>query len=122
MCGIVAVFGKVNKDLKTIFKELFIVDQVRGTDSCGVAAMHGHGVSVTKDIYDPNWLMSTKKFQKMEDRNDLVGFIAHNRYRTKGDIKAENAHPFTFGSITGVHNGTLNYVGDMVDHKDFEVD
>lgn len=122
MCGIVAVFGNVNNDLKTIFEELFIIDQVRGRDSCGIAAMHNHGVSIVKDIYDPDWLLNTKKYEKMKDRNDLLGFIGHNRFATKGEIKEENAHPFSYGSITGVHNGTIPWTENFPDHTKFSVD
>lgn len=37
-------------------------------------------------------------------------FIGHVRHATVGTIKAENAHPFRYGDIVMVHNGTLeNY-------------
>ena len=42
---------------------------------------------------------------------DLV--IGHNRASTIGSAKDSNCHPFQFGDITLVHNGTLNYYSEL---------
>lgn len=52
-------------------------------------------------------------FNHVDFESTIVGsadaiWIGHNRAATIGDKSRINAHPFKCGSITGVHNGTLD--------------
>lgn len=48
--------------------------------------------------------------------------VGHSRHATKGAINSRNAHPFSHGNITLVHNGTLVDQDLLPDSKAFEVD
>lgn len=48
--------------------------------------------------------------------------VGHSRHATRGAVNARNAHPFTHGDITLVHNGTLLDQDLLPDSKRFEVD
>jgi len=39
--------------------------------------------------------------------------FGHTRYATQGAISADNAHPFTFGAVTGCHNGVIYNAGTL---------
>ncbi len=122
MCGIVGVFGEIDKKLKNCFEDMHQMDVLRGDDSSGVAFIWPHGVSVVKDTSYPMWLKFEKKYQKNMDRNNLFGLIGHNRAATKGRINAMNAHPFTVNHITMVMNGTNHMQHCLEDHDKFEND
>ena len=48
--------------------------------------------------------------------------IGHNRYATQGASSKQNAHPFEFETVIGVHNGTLNNKWALKSGNDFSVD
>lgn len=115
MCGLVAVistkkWGMSNDDIK-IFEQLLYADALRGFHSVGVMAVNKLGsISVAKSASTVTSFLSTKQWtsiskEMFKQGNILVG---HNRHATKGQITDENAHPFTAGDITLVHNGTLH--------------
>jgi hypothetical protein len=49
-------------------------------------------------------------------------YVGHNRYATQGAVNEQNAHPFKYGDITLVHNGTLLDQSTLPDFHKFEVD
>src|SRR3546814_15559864 len=98
------------------------VDVIRGMDSTGVAAVRKKHIAVVKDTLLPQYLMSTKQYDKHIDNLDNFCLIGHNRFATKGKVDATNAHPFKHGHITLAHNGTLRSMWDLPDHANFQTD
>jgi hypothetical protein len=110
MCGIIGVAGYLNLRDENTIRRLLVLDTLRGQDSTGLAAVRNNGkdVVVAKVASHPFNLFDTKSFSDALNNNNSKAFIGHNRSATSGKKDAEvNAHPFQFGHITGVHNGTL---------------
>ena len=94
MCGIVAVFGDISIKVEQAFKQMLIMDSVRGLDSTGVAVIDRNGdVSVIKEVGNPFYLLDSDLFDKAM-RGSHKGLIGHNRAATTGKILRKNAHPF----------------------------
>lgn len=113
MCGIVGVFGNITVPLENVFKQLLVVDQLRGAHSTGMFAVRRHvdEVAIAKAVGTPAELMDTKTFDKAMGGIHRV-LIGHNRYATQGAVNKSNAHPFEFDKVVGVHNGSLTaYTG-----------
>lgn len=127
MCGLVGVAGFISVDADKVFRNLLLLDQIRGFHSTGVGIVPTtmNHMKVVKDIGTPNelWYEEDKVFSKqgivsMQSRV-LMG---HNRAATIGEVTKENAHPFKYGKITGAHNGTLVWYDDLEDATSFDVD
>lgn len=121
MCGIVAVIGQIGFKEEKIFKQLLEVDSLRGRHSTGIIKVEADGkVSTRKKAVDG------LDFVKLEDKFIIQGtnkiLIGHNRHATQGAINDVNAHPFSFGDIHGVHNGTLTGQYLLKNYTDFKVD
>ena len=111
MCGIVSVFSNEKKyDLKVerLIRSLLWIDTIRGFHSTGVIYPSEEGVEHYKKA------MAGWDFIQLDHVDNILQkvplmpyFIGHNRAATKGSVSSKNAHPFQFGDITGVHNGTL---------------
>jgi len=74
--------------------------------------------SIVQDGID---FLGYKKADDMINAGSKV-LAAHNRWATRGKVNAINAHPFTFGDITGMHNGTLKNQSLLPDSHTFTVD
>jgi predicted glutamine amidotransferase len=120
MCGIVAVIGDLGKTQRSVLSQLIYADTFRGADSTGIASLSfQHNVrTYKKAVPGPDFL----DFKRADQLMFGLGAIAHNRWATKGAINTTNAHPFTHGPFTGVHNGTLRRQSLLPDWKDFDVD
>lgn len=120
MCGLISVLTKNQngfsvKDMK-IFQQMLFVDTLRGEDSTGVFGVNRHGsISVVKSAMAAPDFIRTKSYDDWDTDMFREGsiLVGHNRSATKGAIDDSNAHPFSEGNITLVHNGTLNW------HKSF---
>lgn len=122
MCGHVGVAGLVTGKEERLFKQLLIVDSLRGEHSTGIASVDNKGeVSVAKQVGDPFQLFDTLSCELMFRKINRV-LIGHNRYATTGKVNRRNAHPFEFETLVGAHNGTLTNKSDLEDHKFFDVD
>lgn len=141
MCGIVLMGCKYpgSRDVDT-FENLLFADTFRGPHSTGVHSLFqlvDKGPIITetqKKMMDgPEFIAS--EFWPMVSEKRVPGttansvfikrpfcMIGHNRWATKGGINDANAHPFTHGHITLVHNGTLRNQSLLPDHQKFEVD
>lgn len=123
MCGVVGVAGSITAKELSAFKWMLLVDQVRGMDSTGVAVIDSDGEVVTHKLavnaHDYLDMSKTTRVLNTASKRCLIG---HNRAATKGKIVNKNAHPFQYGNITGVHNGTLRNQLLLPDHSLFDVD
>jgi glucosamine 6-phosphate synthetase-like amidotransferase/phosphosugar isomerase protein len=94
-----------------MFKTLLELDTIRGPHSTGVITVNPHTYvsEYSKELGTP-WDFF-KKSHLFDDKGNFYratcALIGHNRLATQGAINKENAHPFDFPNIVGVHNGTL---------------
>lgn len=126
MCGIVGVITKNGigrNDEKFITQGLY-VDALRGMHSTGLAAVHKNGdVTTVKRAMSAYDFMGLKAVDSFFNRwNVHRAYIGHNRHATQGEVNNVNAHPFTIGDITMVHNGSLTNRVHLPDHHRFDVD
>jgi len=123
MCGIVFAAGELKLIHKRAFLQLLTVDQLRGEDSTGIAfiSTEKHRVDIAKELGTPDYLMYSKRANKLIDADNCV-LIGHNRYATVGGVTRDTAHPFEFANVVGVHNGTLQSKWRLERHMDFKVD
>lgn len=106
-----------------MFYQMLFADQLRGNDATGVITCHSNGdfgiMKEASDAYSFNWSFIDSDLDKDLYKNG-VAVIGHNRAKTIGDNKDENAHPFVVDkTFAMVHNGTLNNHKAM---EDTEVD
>ena len=110
MCGIVGYISQ-NENLYKGPKDHFMryalaLDTLRGDDSTGLVTLSKKfTVKTMKSMLPGDAYVHSADYLK----NFKVGWaqIGHNRAATAGKVTIENAHPFTFGDVTLVHNGTL---------------
>lgn len=110
MCGIVGIVGsEIDYKAKSMFKDLLIMDTIRGEDSTGM-------LLVDKDLDVTSYKKAVDgfTFTQMGVVNSMLSrsitpklFLGHNRAATAGKINNDNAHPFQDGNTHLVHNGTL---------------
>lgn len=123
MCGLVGIIGDIGYTEKRVFKDLLMLDYIRGPHSTGVAAIGSSGeFKVAKRVGSPAELFDTKSYDDALNPITLKALLGHNRYATKGKISSANAHPFEFSDVVGCHNGTLSSFTNLDDHLMFEVD
>jgi len=110
MCGLVGIVGNIDGKAEKAFKHMLILDSLRGEDSTGVlsVAKHQDGQEmVAKQVGDPFMLFDHKSYDKTVSHRSSRVLLGHNRYATTGGVNRQNAHPFEFPSVIGMHNGTL---------------
>lgn len=119
MCGLAGIAGDISGPLKSGFDDLLLVTQLRGRDSTGVFAVtDGNEVRHIKVLGTPDQLFDRKSYDDV-----IRGFpkvmAGHCRSKTIGENSVQNAHPYDFDNIIGMHNGTLKayYQMEGYDHK-----
>jgi len=118
MCGIIGYIGKENFSLDKL-KILFIMNESRGKDSCGLY-VKGKGIVKAEGEVTKNLL----PYVDLKISNVAVG---HVRQATIGSKTKENSHPFREDNLIQVHNGKIdNYIALArqfdFDPKDYKVD
>ena len=115
MCGIVGIISKNKGGLYqtdlNMFKNMLVVDSLRGEDSTGVFGIHKNLQAKTiKVAAEPHMLFRTEQWRSFEPKAiaTMRILVGHNRYATRGAVNNDNAHPFNEGKIILVHNGTIS--------------
>ena len=127
MCGIVGVLSgdaKEGKGRGDFFHQALYADALRGWDSTGVFSV---GASREAQIFKrantaADFITMRGYEEIMRKYNTTDYLIGHNRKATKGGVNNNNAHPFSFGNITMVHNGTLTNHRTLPQGNTFIVD
>lgn len=128
MCGLVGMFGNINDNHKEMFRTMLIADTTRGKDGTGVFAASFDGNYAwektvgTPEMFNYGEASNLISENLLVEMDDLCCLMGHNRHQTKGKVNSENAHPFEFESLVGMHNGTLRLLGQLHDGHSFDVD
>jgi Glutamine amidotransferase domain len=124
MCGLVGAAGAMTQKAETAFKQLLILDSLRGVHSTGCAAIGKCStmeVKLAKAVGNPFELLDSRSFEEVMKRVNKV-LMGHNRFATQGKVNRANAHPFEFDDIVGAHNGTLINKHNLLHSAMFDVD
>lgn len=134
MCGLVAMHtieknGFIYCD-KDEFKQMLVLNSVRGVHSTGIAGFNMREdepkVSLVKSVNSPYYLFNFEQTDEFFTRMiaKFTTVIGHGRFATKGEINANNAHPFEEGHITLAHNGVISNFTSLKEkhHKNIDVD
>lgn len=118
--------GIIQTDL-SIIRDLGFISEMGGTDGAGIYQIKSHKYSTHAADYElmykswSTWSQvvahetDTPKYRDLLNNTFVDVVIGHVRASTKGVISDDNAHPFVFPNLVGVHNGTLKdqrYLGD----------
>lgn len=125
MCGLVGMAGDISFKEEKVFKDLLMLDVIRGKHSTGFASLHKLGnefkTAVFKDKLNAVDFMDLKGFSDLMAKKHHI-LLGHNRWATRGAIVKENAHPFEFSHIIGAHNGSLNSQYSLFEQDKYDVD
>lgn len=104
MCGVTGYISK-HPTARTAhaFKTLLLANQERGDESTGVYFYNTN--TIQKDTKKASDFLSQLDNPQFAKNNIVLG---HTRLATMGAVTKDNAHPFKFGDITGIHNGIVS--------------
>lgn len=123
MCGIVGVAGLITPKAEKAFRNMLIIDVLRGPHSTGIIATDKRfETNIHKKAMLPNDFLELKRTNALINDQFNCALVGHNRYATVGGVSNTTAHPFECGNIVGVHNGTLKNRYKLIDSNQFSVD
>jgi hypothetical protein len=104
MCGL---FGAVGRgfDLPTV-RALAVLNQERGTHSTGL--MNSAGAYYKKAVRASEYLATKDINEWIRQHANGDGLYGHTRMASRGAHTDDNAHPFRYEAVTGMHNGILD--------------
>lgn len=113
MCGICGVYGlslMATRELK-MFSHLLYINTLRGEDSTGVLKVCKNGNKfeefIDKSILSADKYITSPDGWQFTHTSNIMLLLGHARAATIGSVTKDNAHPFKFSKVTGVHNGTV---------------
>lgn len=120
MCGIVGIFSTVSTGTTAsqvkMLRDMITADAVRGYDGTGIfflKARDGYKKDnpAAREFYYKDAVVGASLLDSLGSWNrmamDCRFVVGHNRAATMGTVDKENAHPFIFDNVMGVHNGTV---------------
>jgi predicted glutamine amidotransferase len=102
---------KMDTEEEILLKSLMYSSALRGTDATGFALVDTDNLMFHIKKLPVNAIDFSKLGDYVSVENYLqftnIGILGHVRAGTTGGNSYRTAHPFVFGDIVGVHNGTL---------------
>lgn len=123
MCGISGAYStSLTAAEEKLFGKLLMLNVFRGEHSTGVVKVPPSGKAhVLKSVTDSMEFLASKRGKDfLFDTPTKQLFIGHCRYATMGEVSLQNAHPFNFANVVGVHNGTIR--GTFEGSKEYGTD
>lgn len=113
MCGICGVMsGSSGLAEQRFFNSALLLNVFRGKDSTGVfrVTKTAKQVEIAKSMSPSPVAIYDKNDPVMEliNRAGSSALIGHCRAATRGEVTIDNAHPFEFSNVVGIHNGTIS--------------
>lgn len=120
MCRNLGMMGPgISQTDLSIIRDLGFISEMGGTDGAGIYQVRSH--KFTKwtpddELMYKSWStwsqvvtneIDRKEYRDLLNNTFVDVVIGHVRASTKGGITDDNAHPFVFPNLVGVHNGTL---------------
>lgn len=130
MCGIIGVASsagwKDHTKRRDFLHNGLYADALRGFHSTGLLAVpanQNEEIIIHKKAMPAHDFLETRPVGKILTNVDKYHYVVgHNRHATKGSISSKMAHPFQYGDISLVHNGTLVTQGYLPDGLKFTSD
>lgn len=123
MCGLAGMYTlKYTARDQAVFRNLLLINTLRGTDSTGIARVtRGGKPHIIRDaVRASRFLRKPAVAEFIDPKVDPLVLIGHTRAATKGSITVKNAHPFAFENVIGAMNGT--FFGTFDNSEKFETD
>ena len=102
---------KIETEEEVLLKSLMYSSSLRGTDATGFALVDTDNLKFQTKKLPVNAIDFSKLGDYYSVENYLqftnIGILGHVRAGTTGGNSYRTAHPFEFGDVIGVHNGTL---------------
>lgn len=111
MCGIFGFIrsNPASQPQANFMADGFVAGQLRGPHGTGVMVVApDHGVvGYTEPIVGADFVRHDGALKVLSTINGSLASVGHNRFTTSGQNIAEHCHPFQWGDIMGVHNGSI---------------